>query len=104
MEESKCTCGRLIGGLNHKISGKSKKVNKPRVEKDLIGYTPESIEALRDFAKSTRTLDTTAYRVLHLLVHVIFAFAPSAIAYAMKNNDPIRYSLEHVENDWDVLR
>ncbi|RUS34694.1 hypothetical protein BC938DRAFT_479135 [Jimgerdemannia flammicorona] len=102
--ESRCpTCKNVIGGQRHNISGNSRVVNEPLVD-EVVGYTQEATETLRDPTKSVRTLTTAAFRMLHLFVHAIFAFQPAAIAYAVTDRDPVLYCLEHVENDWDMLR
>ncbi|RUS32681.1 hypothetical protein BC938DRAFT_474617 [Jimgerdemannia flammicorona] len=105
MIQSRCpTCGRTIGGTNHQWVSDSRPVDDALNRNDLRGYVFESPESIEYPQYTHSMLTPTAYRVLHLFTHSIFAFVPSAIANAVTNQDPRQYCLDHICKDWNVLK
>ncbi|RUS21593.1 hypothetical protein BC937DRAFT_92153, partial [Endogone sp. FLAS-F59071] len=110
MVQSTCpSCGQIIGGQEHKVTGGSQMLDNnvvqgPLIRNDLVGYVAQTPASLSSPHYTQSTLTPTAYRVLHLLIHAIFAFSPSAIAAAIPDQNPQQYCLDHIRNDWDVLK
>ncbi|CAG8443124.1 10027_t:CDS:10 [Scutellospora calospora] len=112
--ESKCPeCKSAIGGKGYNIAAGNRRLDAAPissvVSSDQAGYIAESTN--NSLSYCVRSMIPASYRILHLFVHVIIAAsAPSTIATAFvkKNNNNVndieKYCMEHIQNDWNVLK
>ncbi|RHZ89175.1 hypothetical protein Glove_18g29 [Diversispora epigaea] len=107
-------CRATIGGTDHVIAAGQKRLDSKPITRaitanDQVGYICETGNT--EISQSIRLLNPTSYRILHLFVHAIIgARAPSQIVtgFLQKNsdtvNDPSTYCMDHIKNDWIVLK
>ncbi|CAG8459689.1 1476_t:CDS:10, partial [Ambispora leptoticha] len=108
-------CKSTLGGKHHHFSSIDHKVpvghekldatplNKNDRQEDQTGYIVETCST--DQYLSVRAMTPASYRILHLFVHAIFGIsAPSSTVQNFFGNvpDPVRYCLDHINNDWEL--
>ncbi|KAF0550869.1 e3 ubiquitin-protein ligase [Gigaspora margarita] len=92
----------------------NQRLDKPQIiepvkSKGQPGYIGEQVNNMINH--SVRSMPTSSYRILHLIVHALigtYAHSPATLTFLCKHNQTIndseQYCLDHIINDWTVLR
>ena len=110
---SKCPqCENTIGGnaYDKPAEGNTKLDAQPVANvavNDQAGYIVEPVSLY--LHHSVRSLPSTSYRILHLIVHTLIgASAPHSLTFLRKHSQDVtdaeKYCMEHIRGDWEVLK
>ncbi|RIB19825.1 hypothetical protein C2G38_2141452 [Gigaspora rosea] len=112
--QSKCPeCKNTIGGISYNVAAGNRRLDSAPISSvasnDQAGYITESPNKTLTYC--VRSMLPDSYRILHLFVHtIILASVPStnATTFIKKNNNNVndieKYCMEHIRNDWNVLK
>ncbi|CAG8490949.1 4682_t:CDS:10 [Ambispora gerdemannii] len=102
-------CKTTLGGIDHKVPEGHVKLDaaplRQNLQEDQVGYIVETCNTVQ--SSSVRAMIPASYRILHLFIHVIFGISippPIAKTFFVDVPDPVQYCLDHIKNDWEILK